>query len=517
MSEQKRVLWADDEIDLLRPHILFLKEKGYDVTAVTNGDDAVSMIRQEGYDAVLLDENMPGRGGLETLSAIQEIRPGTPVIMITKSEEEHIMDEAIGQQIRDYLIKPVNPSQIQLALKRILEGAGIRKSTLTRDYVKDLASISNALQGPLDSLEWMDVAERLATWDLGMETIQDPGLRQTHADQKREANAQFGRFVESNYASWLESADRPALSVDLFDRFVFPHIEAGERVAFILIDCMRLDQWLALRSVLKPIFDIQENRYLSILPTATPYSRNAIFSGLFPKEMADRYAEWWDEDPNAKGSRNRYEREFLETNLKRRGIRNLNWKYQKVFTQEESAALKRQATTFASMDFVALVFNFLDILAHGRAESEILLELAPTEEAFRKLLMTWFEHSNLFEIIRTMADQGTKVVITTDHGAVMVSRAALVNANREASANLRYKFGSNLRCDGKAAVHVKNPATFMLPDNAPTKHYLISKESYFFVYPNNFHRFERQFRDTFQHGGISLDEMVLPCCVLTPR
>lgn len=517
MADERKILWADDEIDLLKPHILFLEGRGYSVTPVTNGDDAITSVRGDDFDVVLLDENMPGRGGLDTLSAIQEISPGLPVVMITKSEEEHIMNEAIGQKITDYLIKPVNPSQILLALKRIFESAGIRKSTLTRDYVREMAQISQKLMMGPDVDEWFEIADWMANWDINMESIPDPGIRQSHADQKREANAQFARFIESSYPGWMHADDRPPLSTDLMERVVFPRLRAGERVALVLIDCMRLDLWHAVRPLLDPYFAISQSLYYSILPTATPYSRNAIFSGLFPEDIARDLPEYWIEDPNIEGSRNRFERELLEANLKRSGVSPRSWKYQKVFNQEESAALKRQAVSFASLDFVALVFNFLDILAHGRSESDILLELSPDEAAFRRLLVTWFSQSTLLEILKTMAAQGTTVIITTDHGAILVNKASLVHANREASSNLRYKFGSNLKVDPKTAIHVKNPSDYRLPATTPTKHYLLAKDTNFFVYPNNFHHYERQFKDTLQHGGVSLEEMVLPCVVLTPR
>ncbi len=517
MPEEKRILWVDDEIDMLRPHILFLEERGYRITPVTNGEDAIALIRRGGIDAVLLDERMPGRDGLETLGEIQQIDPDLAVIMITKSEEENLMDEAIAQQIRDYLTKPVNPSQIFLALKRIFEGEGIRRSALTREYVREVNELTRAAAGEASADEWLRIGERLARWDVLLGRIPDAGIRQSHSDLKREANARFCRFIESSYADWVQSEDRPMMSVDLLDSMVFPLLRNGQRVVFVLVDCMRLDHWLAISSLLEPYFEIQQQLYYSILPSATPYARNAIFAGLFPWEIWKRYPQYWLEDPMAVGSRNRHERELLEAQLDRRGIKPPSWKYQKAFTQEESNLLLRQASTFGSVDFVALVFNFLDILAHGRSESEILQELAPDERAFRTLLVTWFSHSKLFEILKTLASLKTRVVITTDHGAALVGRSALVYANRETSTNLRYKFGSNLKVDPKQAVHVKSPATFMLPDDELTKDYVFAKENHYFVYPTNFHHYERQFRDTFQHGGISLEEMVLPCVVMTPR
>lgn len=350
-----------------------------------------------------------------------------------------------------------------------------------------------------------------------MADVPDPGLKQSHIDQKRDANAQFCRFVEKNYPEWIKTSDRPILSPDLVRRRVAPLLSRGERVALVLIDCMRLDQWMAIRPHLTSSFDIEQELYLSILPTATPYSRNAIFAGLFPREIKSHHPEYWDEDLETDGSRNWFEEELLTANLKRCGVEVKAMKYQKVFTSAESAALKRQASTFGSLDFVALVFNFLDILAHGRSDSHILQELAPDEDAFRTVLETWFARSSLLDILRIMAEQGMHVILTSDHGSVLVNRAVLVHASRETSANLRYKFGPNLRVDGKGAIRVQNPADYMLPDDRPTKNYIFAKDSNFFVYPNNFHQYERQFKNTFQHGGISIDEMVLPCIHMIPR
>ncbi len=517
MKPVKKILWADDEIDLLRPHILFLEGKGYEVTPVSNGDDAISSVEAQEFDAVLLDEMMPGKDGLETLSVIKESNPTLPVIMITKSEEEQIMDEAIGQQIRDYLIKPVNPSQILLALKRIFEGEGIRRDTLTRDFVRHLADVSSAIADAHTPEAWLTIGARLAAWDLEMTRIADAGLRDSHLDQKREANDLFCRYVEEHYAGWVQSHERPLMSPDLMSEVVFPMLRDGERVVFVLIDCMRLDHWLAMRPLIERHFTIDERLYYSILPTATPYSRNSIFAGLFPRDIVAHHPDYWVEDPHTEGSRNRHERELLEANMGRQGVSLGSWKYQRAFSQEESALVRRQAASFGSLDFVALVYNFFDIMAHGRSESDILQELAPDETAFRKMLVTWLEHSALYDTLRTIASVGAKVVVTTDHGAILVNKGSLVNAGREASSNLRYKYGSNLKVDAKGAIHVRRPGDYMLPDDSPTKHYILAKNSNFFVYPNNFNRYERQFRDTFQHGGVSLEEMVLPISVLTPR
>lgn len=511
-----RVLWADDEIDLLRPHILFLESKGYKVSAVPNGEDAVTLVGREKFDIVLLDEMMPGLGGLGTLAAIKEIDPSLQVIMITKSEEERLMNEALGKRIADYLIKPVNPSQIWLALKRLTESKQLVEGQFTRDYVAEFNRLQATRMGPMGIDQWIDLYVRMTNLERELFSIEDPGLQQTHLDQRREMNADFSRFMDRAYREWCAGAPRPPMSVDVVNRYVAPHLRAGRRVYLIVIDCMRLDQWLTIQPLLESLFEIRTEYYLSILPTATPYSRNAIFAGLFPADIARRFPQYWAETASDERSRNRFERELLEEQLKRLRISG-SIKYQKVYHPDESNAVKRELGSYASLQMVALVFNFIDILAHGRSESAILQELAPNEAALRSLLHSWFTHSAMYDILRGIAEQDAVVVITTDHGAVIGRRAALVYGNRETSTNLRYKFGVNLVTDEKLALVAKNPAEVNLPADSLNKNYVIAKEDYYFVYPTNFHEYERQYRNSLQHGGISLDEMILPCATLTPK
>ncbi len=519
MPDTRHILWADDEIDLLRPHVLFLEDKGFKVEAVANGEDAVSVFARGRFDAVLLDEMMPGMGGLKTLEAIKEIDPSVPVVLITKSEEEWLMNEAIGKRISDYLIKPVNPSQIFLAIKRLLEGKKLEEGQLTRDFVEEFSRIRTVDPGSLDAAGWVDLYSQLTHWELRLDPIRDLGLGQSCEDLKRQANVEFGRFIEENYARWIKAPNaRPGLSTDVVRRWVQPHLSAGRRVYLIVVDCMRLDQWLVVEPMLEPYFAMSRDHYFGILPSATPYARNSIFAGLFPAEILVQHPDYWQEKVPAEKSKNRFEKELLEAQLKRLGNRPLSLKYVKVYSSEEGLALGRQVAGFAALDVVALVFNFVDILAHGRSESDILRELAPDEAGFRSLMSSWFAHSALFDILKAIATQDNCVaVITTDHGSVMGKRAALVYGDRTTSTNLRYKFGRNLGCDAKQALHIKDPAAYALPADTLNKHYIIAKEDYYFVYPTNFHEYERQYRGSFQHGGISMEEMILPAITLVPK
>lgn len=516
---RRRILWADDEIDLLRPHIRFLEQKGFAVTPVGSGEDALGELARGRFDVVLLDEMMPGLGGLGTLDVIKERELSVPVILVTKSEEESLMNEAIGRHITDYLIKPINPSQVFLACKRVLETSRIELDQSTRDYVGVMQRWQQTDLRRLDVGGWIEMANDVARWDVRLDGVAEEGLKQAHAGFRRSLNIEFGRFVEEQYPSWVRgAAGRPTMSTDVVEQAVAPHLRAGRRVVFILIDCMRLDQWFTLEPLLEELFEVDRRLYCSILPTATPYSRNAIFSGLTPAEIWKKHPDMWQEGGPTERTRNRYERELMELQLERLGLAADHApKYAKIYDADEAQQIRRQIPTFTSVPLVSLVFNFIDILAHGRSESEILQELAPDEAAFRAVMKAWFEHSPLYDIFRMLAQQDCVVVLTTDHGAVLGRRAALVYGNRETSTNLRYKFGVNLNTQSKFAITLRHPMDYMLPDDGVNKNYLLAREDYYFVYPTRFHEYERQYRDSFQHGGVSLEEMVLPLLTLTPR
>lgn len=520
MANEPRILWADDEIDLLRPHILFLESKGYDVTQVSNGADAVEKVRDERFDVILLDEQMPGMGGLETLSEIKQLSPEVPVVMVTKSEEERLMEEALGGQISDYLTKPVNPSQILLTCKRLLERARLRNEKVSQNYLQSFSQITMTLMNPLSHREWVDVYQRLVRYDLELEG--DEGARQILEDQFREANRTFGRFIEDHYERWIADVDtppdddRPVLSHEVVPQFVLPELRQRRPVIFFVIDCMRFDQWLTFEKLLYPLFDIDKAFYYSILPTSTPYSRNAIFSGLLPRELARRYPRIWAAGEDDEQSRNRNEEEFLQDLLKRRGI-DRRMRYTKLIASQDGRDFAQNVMDHTQSDLSAVVINFVDILAHSRSDSAVLKEIAPDERAYRALTRTWFEHSWLYQAFQELARTDATIIITTDHGAVRSLHATKVIGDRETSTALRYKYGRNLKCDERHAIFVRDPEAFGLPRDGLSTNYIIAKEDYYFVYPTNFHHYQNLYRDTMQHGGASMEEMLLPVLTLRPR
>ncbi len=520
-TPRHKVLWADDEIDLLRSHHMYLNERGYEVTPVTNGEDALEMFAKEPFDLVLLDEMMPGLDGLSTLEQLKHRDPNVPVIMITKNEEEHLMDEAIGRRIDDYLTKPVNPSQIFMACKKILDARQIRQSQAGQTYVTRAQQIREWLSGEITWRTWIDVHRMLCEWDIEVSRIGDGSLQQMIEDQRRECNHEFARFVETNYPGWVKDEnDSPPLSVDVVPEALAPQLETGVQTFFVVIDCLRLDHWMILEPKISEFFNVKRDYHYSVLPTATPYSRNALFSGLFPLEIAAKYRELWSPavGKDDETSLNRHEHQFLDDQIKDMGI-DLKGesRYVKVIDPEEGRSLARKADSMAEIPLVAVVYNFLDMLVHGRSHSALLKEIAPDERGFRSLVLSWFENSSLFELLKKLARSGSRVVITTDHGAVRARQATLVHGDRQTSTSLRYKHGRNLRCEEKDALRIDDPEKYGLPPSGLGANYIIAREDYFFVYPTKFNEYSRQYRDSFQHGGISLEEMILPVATLIPR
>ena len=517
MARERRILWVDDEIDLLKSHIMFLGEKGYAVTGVASGDEAISALRASRYDLILLDESMPGKSGLETLQGIKEIDSSLPVIMITKNEAEDLVNQAIGMKIDDYLLKPVNPLQIYTAAKRLLDAHRIQEGALGKDYLQAYQRIDASLGAGPAWKEWVRIQQELSVWDIEFDRFSETGLEQTQQDLKKKCNADFARYIERVYRDWLHGGERPLLSVDVLPHFVFPHLLAKRRVYFIVIDCMRYDQWLKIEELIAPFFTIEKECYYSILPTATPYSRNAIFAGAFPSDIQRRFPDYWLERSRDELSKNRFEQNLMQEQLAAAGLGGLSTKYVKIYEIEEANEIRKQVDSYRSIDFVAMVFNFLDILSHGRSQSDILQEIAPDESAFRSLMRSWFVHSALFEILQRMSKHGATVIITTDHGSILGARASLVHGNRDTSTNLRYKFGENINGDPRQTLLIRKPLDFKLPSESPSKNYILAKENYYFVYPTKFHEYERQYLGTFQHGGISLEEMIIPCVTMTAR
>jgi len=507
----RKILWVDDEIEMLNPHVRYLTERGYEVETATNGDDAVAMVQQCRYDLVLLDQMMSGRDGLSTLAAIRKSRAELRVVMITKSEDESLLDRALAKEVEDYLVKPVSPLQVLSACRRILESERIQMGQAAQDYARHHRDVSELRSKVGDWRIWARIWETLVEWDLRMEALPDADLELTHADLKRECNLEFGRFVEERYPLWMRDIDPPPMSVDVVRRYVVPHMKRGVPTYLIVVDGMRLDQWMAVEPHLRSIFELQKDLYYSILPTATPYARNAIFSGLFPLEIAARYPQFWEPvDSDDQGSRNRYERQLLEKQIERLGLRGKRLRYHKFFSSDESPGAANSAVAARDASLVALVFNFVDILTHGRSQSEILREIAPDEKAFRTLTRNWFEHSMLRQVLDTLSRRKCVVVLTADHGSVLGRRASLVYGDRQTSTSLRYKYGRNLGCQSKEAVHVGKPQLYKLPAGDGCLDYIIAKEDYYFVYPTRYRQFKRQYAGGFQHGGMSMEEMIVP-------
>ncbi|NVM03099.1 MAG: response regulator [Candidatus Helarchaeota archaeon] len=511
METKGKILWVDDEIEMLRSHIMFLEERGYKVKCVTNGEDAIILSREEKFDIIFLDEMMPGKDGLNTLIEVKNYNPFVPIVMITKSEEEGLIDEAIGREINDFLTKPVNPSQILSVCKRILESRKIKEEKLSKDYVSDFKNIDLRLSEQLDYNDWIEIYSKLSEWEIDFDKHPDTGFEQTLIEQIKDCNTEFCKYIEKNYSDWINSENRTCLSIDLVKRYVIPELVNNNKVFFLIFDCLRNDQWLALEPYFHEFFDIAKEYYYSILPTATPYSRNSIFSGLHTIEIERNHSDLWEKGFEDDSSRNRYERQFLETLLSRENI-NLKQKlkYIKILDIEESKNVERNIDSLATFPLVSIVVNFVDILSHKRSESELLKEIAPNESAYRSLICSWFEHSSIFHILKKLSTHDVTIILTSDHGSIRCLRPAMVLGDRETSTNLRYKFGRNLKCNNKQSILIKKPEDYMLPSRGINCQYLIAKEDFYLIYPTNYNKYVNLYKDCFQHGGISMQEMILP-------
>lgn len=512
----KRILWVDDEIDSLKSHILFLQKKGFDVSSAMSGDDAIIQIQKEVFDLVLLDEMMPGKDGLTTLEEIKDIQPHLPVVMVTKSEEESLMDDAIGQKIDDYLVKPVNPSQILLVIKRILDARKIISGSSMKRYIQEINRFNQKLYGPMEPEDWHEAARTLGWWNLELDENEDVGLEQTLEGTRKEWNVEFTKYIEGHYLGWLRDDNRPTLSPDISGKYIVPRLKEKQKTLFIVVDCMRLDQWMMVEPLLAEYFQIQRDYYFSILPTATPFARNSLFAGVFPDEIHRMYPDNYAGQDE--GSLNRMEDRLLADNLARSGVRvEKQLRYQKIFNNTEGEALAKRIADFFDSPIVTLVFNFLDILAHGRSTNVILKEIAGTESAFRTLMRSWFVHSPLFTILKAFAERDFTVIVTSDHGSVLCKRGTMAHGKRSTSTNLRYKYGDNLNSNENESILIKKPEQWRLPQLTIATTFIIAKEDFYFVYPNNYNEMVRQFQNSFQHGGISLEEMVVPIAIMTPR
>lgn len=516
MSMTYRLLWADDEIELLGAHIIFLQSKGYEVTKVTNGPDAIEACKKERFDLVLLDENMPGLTGLETLTVIKEIQPSTPVVMVTKSEEEDIMEQAIGSKIADYLIKPVNPNQILLTLKKNIHQKDIIAEKANSAYLQNIGKLAMQISDADSIEEWIEVYKRLVYWELQLESA-DTHMHEMLKTQKEDANNMFGKFIKKNYMQWMQNGReaRPMMSVDLFKERIFPLVDAGEKVFFIIIDNFRYDQWRVLADEIGNSFTIEEELYTTILPTATQYARNAIFSGLMPSRIKEMFPQLWVDEEEEEG-KNLNEEALIET-LIARYRRKDSFSYSKVLT---SAAAEKYIDTINNLsrnDINILVINFIDMLSHARTESMMVRELAANEAAYRSITLSWIRHSAIKKLFNYLADNNYTVIITTDHGSIQVETPTKVIGDKNTNTNLRYKLGKALNYNSKEVFEIKEPAKAFLPAPNLSTSYIFATGNRFFAYPNNYNYYVSYYKDTFQHGGISIEEMLVPFIKMRPK
>jgi len=517
--QEVKILWADDEIDLLRPHIMFLESKGYNVTTVNNGPEAVEQVEGSHFDIVFLDENMPGLTGLEVLPRIKQLDPSVPIIMITKSEEEAIMEEAIGSKISDYLIKPVNPNQILLSVKKHLDQKRLVSEKTNTVYSRQFREISMELMNDMDREEWGDIYRKLTFWSSELESNTDQSMSEILEMQHREANDRFCKYISRHYIDWMKSPQSaPVMSHNVFARKILPHLKgsSSSSVFLIVVDNLRFDQWKVMKPMLQEFFRIdEEDLYLSILPTATQYARNALFSGLLPSQMEDIYPDLWrNEDDD--GGKNLFEEQFLDRQLKHHDL-NVKCSYNKITNLNAGRKLVEGFSGLLNNKLNVVVYNFVDMLSHARTEMEVIKELADDEAAYRSLTASWFKHSPLLDFFKKAAEAKAKVILTTDHGTVRVQNPIKVIGDRNTNSNLRYKTGKNLNFNPKEVFEIRNPKEAFLPKINVSSSYIFAREADFFVYPNNYNHFVNFYRNTFQHGGISMEEMLIPLVFLQSK
>lgn len=506
------ILWVDDEMESLQSQKLFLENKGYEVHTLTNGFEAIDFVREHAVDVVLLDETMPGITGLETLQKIKEVNSQVPIVMITKNETENLMDDAIGSQITDYLIKPVNPNQVLLSLKKIIDNKRLVSEKTNTAYQQQFRNLFMALNSNPDHNEWMEIYKKLVYWELEMEKSESPEMREVLQSQKQEANTEFFKFISRNYASWLspKAADAPVMSHDLFKRKVLPHVEKGIPTFFILIDNLRYDQWKTIQPIFAETFRIlEEETFYSILPTATQYSRNAICAGMLPVEIEKKYPVQWKNDED-EGGKNLFEEEFFRGQLKRLNRDDIKFSYTKVVHHNDGQQLVNNIHNLLRNDLNVVIYNFVDMLSHARTEMEVLKELAADERSYRSITRSWFEHSPLYQALKRIADKKINIVVATDHGSVRVKTPYKVIGDKQTTANLRYKHGRNLNYEPKEVLAFRNPHEAGLPVPNVNSSFIFAKEDGFLCYPNNYNYYVNYYKNTFQHGGISMEEMIIP-------
>lgn len=512
-----KILWTDDEVEALKPHIIFLEEKGYEIDTCSNGNDTIDLVRQNRYDLLFLDEHMPGLSGIETLKLIKEVRSDMPVVMITKSEEEDIMEAAIGSEIADYLIKPVKPKQVLLAIKKILDQKRLVTEKTTTDYQQEFSRISNLISSASNYNHWKELYKKIVFWESELEKSTDQGMAEILMTQENEANNSFSKFMINNYLKWFEtsSKDRPLLSHELFTEKIFPHVSEKRPLFFILIDNMRYDQWKTIAGELSGMFRIlEEEIYFSILPTATQYSRNSIFAGMMPSQIESSMPQFWINDDEDEG-KNKFEEDLFRNQLSRKRM-NYKWSYNKISSSFEGKKVNEKISSLLENDINILVFNFVDMLSHARTEIDVIRDLADDESAYRSLTRSWFLHSSLFELLKTIHSQNVRIIFSTDHGTIRVQNPVKIIGDRNTSANLRYKMGRNLDYDPRKVFEIQNPEKARLPKTNISSRYIFALNKDYLVYQNNYNKYAGYYKDTFQHGGISMQEIMLPVVLLEP-
>ncbi len=519
MNTQGEILWVDDEIDSLKSQIIFLKNKGYNVTPLTNGYDALELLKEKTVDVVLLDESMPGLTGLETLGKIKEMLPQLPVVMVTKNEAENIMEEALGSQITDYLIKPVNPNQVLLSLKKIMDGKRLVSEKTTIAYQQDFRNLFMALNDNPNHEEWKELYKKLVYWELEIAKSDSAEMMEVLQTQKSEANTEFFKYISKNYANWIKDRGNsgPLMSHRLFEQKIAPHIKAGRPTFMVVVDNLRYDHWKAIQSTIsESLRMVEEDLFYSILPTATQYCRNAIFAGMLPIDIERHFPLEWKND-DEEGGKNLYEEMFFANQLKHLKMDGLKWQYVKITNNDDARFLEDNIHNYLSNDLTVIVYNFVDMLSHARTEMEVLKELAGDEVSYRSLVTSWFEHSPLHRALKKIADKNLQVFMTTDHGSVKVKTPSKCVGDRQTTANLRYKHGRNLQFESKDVLSFRDPKLAGLPTPNVSSTFIFAKEDVFLCYPNNYNHYVNYYRNTFQHGGISIEEMIIPCVRLESK
>ena len=508
------ILWVDDEIEHLKPHILFLEEKGYSLSKASNGQDAIELCKENAFDLILLDQSMPGMDGLETLAAIKKDRSSQLIIMITKTEDEWLMDEAMTEQVQQFLIKPVNPSQIFMACKKALEEDKLLEQKATSEYLKEFQEIDQLMNEQLDADDWWNLYDRLVNWQIKFDIYRETGLSNILEEQIKTCNKEFSNFIQAHYHTWMSDSNRPVLPNDIFRNYLKPDLEKGNKICLLVLDCMRYDHFKAMVPLLETLFTIDLKYCLSLIPTATPYSRNAIFCGMFPDEMVSKYPKQRLDMVSDAASLNQHEKEFLIDQIKRSGMTDKSVHYHKIWAVEEGKKFEGRIKDYANKDMIALVVNFVDILAHKSSQTDVLKEMVPDESSYRTTVKYWLEHSWLFQVLKHLADTGFTVIMTSDHGSIRVQNDVMVAADRNASSGVRYKYGRNLNTNEKHALVIKEPEKYRLPVFGAQPSYVIAKDDNYFVYPNEANKYQEKFNNSFQHGGISLEEMIIPLAIM---